>query len=79
MHILEVNSSRDHICSEEYAMLFLEEGLDDFLSFASFEFTVDAVNFLFSLKVEIHHFCIVINTCTGAQEHNDFGTAHPIL
>jgi len=79
VHILKVDTSRNNICCKENPMLFLKKSLNNFLSFSSFELSMNSVNFLFFLKVEIHHFRIVINTCTGAQKDNNFGTAHFLL
>lgn len=49
--VLEIYSSRDDVCSEQDSVGLFEELLDDSLSPASFEFSVDSINVVFAVKV----------------------------
>lgn len=79
--VFEVDAPGDDVSGKQDSVVVTEELLDDFLSFACFEFAVNAVDVLAFPPPEVagQELGVVINAGTGAEKHDDFGRTHLLL
>lgn len=79
MHVFKIYSSGDNICSKEDPVGLLKELFDNSLSSASFEFSMNSVDVIFTFKVASEHLEVEIDACAGAQKDDDLRIGHLLL